>query len=359
VAGPDSAGASVKALWVRAPIWRLFLMTAALLTLLFALFPPRKSMVTTPPAPVAYTGTATYTSNGARQIVGAALPKPPTDTAAAAPMPGALLPAKSKTLGKAPQTAAATTPKTAVLAMVTGNPGGAENESGLSEALIGRLYRGSVRIDGFTVPLPPGDWANLANSTIKQASATGDAHFLGHIRGKRLVGAVRIFAMRSNDRPGEGFDEVKSCTEMNPGRTFATIDDEMTPHGHQACWTIRSVYATPWSQWADHAVKISFLDRAAAGDMTAKGVTYPQDFVSLTFTRTEKWGLLEVMYLFSPEAEGISSNPALAVSESDWTPANIGQYPQKVAYVDKLKAWGVAFWPQFKAAFDQADHAKD
>jgi hypothetical protein len=359
VAGSGSAGESVKALWSRAPIWRLFLMTAALLTLLFALFPPRESMVTTPSSPVAYTGTATYTPQGPRQTVGGEAPKPPTDTAAAPPIPRVSLPARSKALGKAAPTAAATTPRTAVLAMVTPNPGGAENESGLSEALIGRLYRGSVRIDGFTVPLPPGDWANLANSTIKQGSAAGDAHFLGQIRSKRLVGAVRIFALRSNAKPGEGFDDVKSCTEVNPGRTFVSIDDEMVPHDHQACWTIRSIYATPWSQWADRAVKISFLDRAAAGDMTAKGVTYPQDFVSLTFTRTEKWGLLEVMYLFSPEAEGISSNSVLAVSETDWTPANIGHYPEKVAYVDKLKARGVTFWPQFKAAFDQAEHAKD
>ncbi len=95
----------------------------------------------------------------------------------------------------------------------------------------------------------------------------------------------------------------------------------MLPKGHhQACWTIRnSVFATPWSKWADRAVKIVSLDRAAAGDMTAKGVTFPQDFMGLTFTRTEKWGLLEVMYLFSPDADGISSNTALAVGEADWT----------------------------------------
>jgi hypothetical protein len=135
------------------------------------------------------------------------------------------------------------------------------------------------------------------------------------------------------------------------------IDDQMVSHGHQACWTIRTVYATPWSQWADRAVKLATLDRAAAGDMTAKGVTYPQDFLALTFTRTETWGLLEVMYLFSPDAEGLKSNSVLSLSESDWTPAHIGRYPDKVAYVEKMKAWGTTFWPRFKLAFDAADHA--
>jgi hypothetical protein len=319
-------------------------MTAGLLSLLFLLFPPREPVVPAPPR-AAYNGTASYTPRLPQAVA------PAPEPAAAARTAAPTRPAK-------PITSAAA-PKTATLRMVSANPAAAANATGLDDALIGQLYRGSVNIDGFAVPLLPGDWANLAHSTIKQTSAAGHAYFLGQIRNKRLTGAIRIFALRSNDKPGAGFNEVKSCTEVNPGRTFVSIDDAMDPQGHQACWTIRSVYATPWSQWADRTVKISFLDRAAAGDMTAKGVTYPQDFIGLTFTRTEKWGLLEVMYLFSPEAEGIHSNSVLSVSETDWTPANIGQYPPKVAYVDKLKAWGVTFWPKFKSAFDQAEHAKD
>ena len=29
------------------------------------------------------------------------------------------------------------------------------------------------------------------------------------------------------------------------------------------------------------------------------------------------------------------------------------------SYIEKLKAWGLTFWPQFKSAFDHAEHAKD
>ena len=121
---------------------------------------------------------------------------------------------------------------------------------------------------------------------------------------------------------------------------------------YAACWTIRTIYATGWSRWGDRAVKLSAIDRAAAGDMSATGITYPQDFISVQFTRTEAWGLLEVMYLFSPEVEHITSHTVLSINESDWTPANLSRYPEKVAYIDKMKAWGKAFWPQFKQAFD-------
>jgi hypothetical protein len=330
--GPNSAWTSATALWRRAPLWRLVTLTAALLTLIFLLFPPLRAsrdaevpaVNSTSPVDV---DTATYTPPH---------PTPPTTPPAVPPKPS---------VRPVP-------PKTATLSMVRANPH-KPDESGLDEALIGRLYKGSVAVDGYDVPLPQGEWASMAHSTISLPTANGDAHFLGRIRNKRLVGAVRIFAARSKSQPGEGFPEAKSCTEVNPGRTYVAIDDAMVPKGHQACWTIRTVYATPWERWADKAVNLSALDRAAAGDMSAKGVTYPQDFIALTFTRTEQWGLLEVMYLFSPEAEGISSHTALSVGETDWTPANIDRYPEKVAYVAKLKSFGANFWSGFKAAFDQ------
>lgn len=320
---------TLKVLWRRAPIWRFCLMSAALLTLLFALFPPIPATrpVKSPPdnLTMATYQTLAPTSNSS----------PPVTSRPTQP----------------PSPPPSSTPRTANLAMVTAGKTKSSDESGLDPALLGPSYRGAVTIDGFTIPLPPGAWANLAHITIHEQSATGDAHFLGQIRNRRLIGAVRIFAVRSDELPGAGFNEVRSCTETNPGRTFVSIDDEMVPHGHQSCWTIRDVYATPWSQWADRATKLSSLDRAAAGDMAAKGVTFPQDFISLTFTRTETWGLLEVGYLFSPDSEGITSNAVLAVTETDWTPTNINRYPEKLAYIEKLKAWGVLFWPKFKAAF--------
>lgn len=346
-AGMRGGGRSIaRTLWARAPLWRLCVLTAGLLTLLFILFPPGRIELAPPPVPAS---TASYT------------PHPRASSGAAAMAPGApaagatsSAPAASPAAPHSPKirTGALGVPAVGTLAMVTPGTAKHADSSGVDDALVGRLYRGSVSVDGFAVPLPAGDWANLANSTIKIAAGAGNAHFLGRIRDRRLIGAVRIFAVRSSDDPGAGFGEVKSCTEANPARHFVFVDGEMNPQGHQGCWTVRNVYATPWSQWADRNVKISALDRAAAGDMTAKGVSFPQDFVAVTFTRTETWGLLEVMYLFSPEAEGISSNATLSINESDWTAPNVRPFPEKVAYVAKLKAWGTDFWPQFKAAFD-------
>jgi hypothetical protein len=238
--------------------------------------------------------------------------------------------------------------------MVTGSASTQDDLTGLDPALRGRTYSGTARINGYDVTLPKGEWIKLANSTIKLESATGEMFFLGRVRDKRLVGALRIFAMRSKNLPGDGFPEAKSCTEVNPYRIAVTIDEPLVPHGHQACWTIRNVYAEGFSRWADRAARMTALDRAAAGDMAAKGVTYPQDMISLTFTRAESWGALEVGYLFSPEAEGLRSTTVLSVSDSDWTAQNLAHEPDKAAYIEKLKGWGDAQWLRFKTAFEQA-----
>jgi hypothetical protein len=237
--------------------------------------------------------------------------------------------------------------------MVTGHADASPDPSGLDAALRGTAYRGTARIDGYDVPLPPGDWLKLAFSTINAPGSAGEMFFLGQVRDKRLVGAMRIFAGRSKSLPGDGFNEVKSCSEVNPYRIHAVLDEPLAPHGHQACWTIRNVYAEGWSHWGDRASHLSTLDRAAAGDMAAKGVTYPQDMVMLTFTRTETWGLLEIGYLFSPDAEGIRSTTVLSVADSDWTAQNLAHEPDKAAYVARLKTWGDAQWPRIKSAFAQ------
>lgn len=97
------------------------------------------------------------------------------------------------------------------------------------------------------------------------------------------------------------------------------------------------------------------LDRAAGGDLTAKGVSFPQDLLSVRFTRSTKTGFLEAAYMFSPDAAGITSHIAPSVMDSDWTAANIQHYPDKLAFQAKMKTWGEMFWPRFKAAFAQGD----
>lgn len=346
---PRPAGpfATARTLWRRAPAWRLLVLNASLSTLLFVLF-ARPSMPANGDrlAKLASLEKTTYVPPPAA----APASEPTPAIASTAPVPPAA--AASAPVAKAsPVPPPARPPRPATLAMVTGNADSNADASGLDPALRGRTYSATAHINGFDVALPKGDWITLANSSVNLPSASGEVFFLGQVRNKRLVGALRIFAIRSKSLPGEGFDEVKSCSETNPYRIAVTIDEPLAAHGHQACWTMRNIYSEGLSHWGDRAAHLSAIDRAAGGDMAAKGVTYPQDMISLTFTRTETWGVLEVGYLFSPEADGYQSTTVLSVRDSDWTAQNLAHEPDKAAYIEKLKAWGSAQWPLFKAAF--------
>jgi hypothetical protein len=206
--------------------------------------------------------------------------------------------------------------------------------------------------NGFHVPLPPGEWAVLATSNIfvkSNPQNAGTTYFIGKIEKGRLVGALQINALRTPAAAPTGFDEFKACS--NPDNLF-TNKEAVAPFDHQACWVIHSFFTPPWLQWGDKGFPMENLMRAAAGDLAAKGVTYPQDLVAVQFIRSEKWGVLNATYLFSPEQDGIQSTVVPTFRDADWFARNVQRFPEKLAYVEKLRKWGDVFWPRFKAAFD-------
>lgn len=345
-----------KSLWARAPVWRVCVSAAALSTVVVVCFPPKwreADVIPAPPLPEA----VSYRSP--QPAVGAPVSTPTpavTEARAAVATPATVASATTRTKQAVPQNAAAATnlatraPATAAISMAVPGAAAKPDISGLDGALLGRTYRQLIPVEGFNVPLPPGQWAVLANSSAHVRRASGMAYFLGRIEHKRLVGAIRLFALRSDDQPGAGFPAANGCTTGNPNLNYLYMDS-VTAFDHQGCWLINNYFTPPLQQWADRAIKISALDRAAAGDLAAKGVTYPQDMVDVRFTRAETWGVLEVSYLFNPEVEGISSNTALSARESDWHAPNAPRFPAKAAYLAKMQVWGEEFWPKFQQAF--------
>jgi hypothetical protein len=357
-----AANRKPDSLWSRAPLWRASLSVAVLLSIGVVCFPPSWRTVDSKPLPT-MPESISYQAPPA-PVVRHAEPVAPVVTAAA-PQPAATQTASAATVAReaakgrqtkaalatADSKAASQAPVNAQISMAVPTAASSSDVSGLNSAFVGRTYRQSIAVAGYEVPLPPGQWAMLANSTIRMHGATGIAYFLGRIEHRRLVGVVRVFAMHTDDQPGAGFPAAAGCTSGNHGVNYLALDS-VTPFGHQACWLINNYFTPPWQQWADRAMKISALDRAAAGDLAAKGVDYPQDLVDVRFTRAETWGLLEVSYLFDPELDGIKSGTVLSVRDSEWHASNAERFPDKLAYIARMREWGEGFWPKFQAAFD-------
>lgn len=247
----------------------------------------------------------------------------------------------------APAASSAAPAHAAALALAT--PDNTPANGQLPNALGGRTFDGSIHVDNYKVPLPSGEWVILSNGRYHTPLATGEAVLLGQIHNRRLVGAIRIATLRSIRLNEADFPpRIKGCA----GDTSLYVDPARENDGaHQACWSIDSVFTLPMQRWADRSTKLDPLMRAAAGDLAAKGVSYPQDLVRIHMTLTESWGVLEVSYMFSPEASGIHSNDARSVNDTDWTPSNIGRYPDKLAYIEKMKTWGSHMWPSLKSDF--------
>jgi len=345
-----------RRLWTRAPLWRLIGMSAAALMLLFVLFsryPADRS------ASTGSTGNARYISQAsnsapaginAANMAAASTVRAPSH-AVSADTPSHVLSAKGSPPLRASRLAASI-PKAHTASLSLATPDSQLNaSSGLDSGLAGRSYSGSMRVNGFSVPLPTGNWLMLANDNVKLPTAAGELIYIGQIAKKRLIGLIRITAVRSLEQPGTGFRVAPGCIDHQEDNNYV-MSEEMIPNGHQACWIIGITNTNSLQQWADRAAKIDSLNRAAAGDLAAKGVSYPQDLIDVRFTRAETWGVLEVKYFFSPETAGITSNEALSPRDSDWFVQNISRFPEKQAYVDKLKQWATQFWPRFKSAFD-------
>jgi len=360
-----SGEGAFKSLWRRAPLWRFCLLSAALLTLLFSLFPPGPRQDAILPVPPLSANQATYSPP---QRVARDTP-PPTAQPQASPQAAtepvhATAPnrqakngAPSTPVSPPPRQAVAPPinagPKTAELSLAPpGNVGAKQDGPGAVEGQRDRIHSGSISVSGFKLPLPPGDWAMLANSSLAIPNSSGMGYFLGRIEGKRLTGAVIVYALKSTLKPGTGFEIFRGCNDPN---AIFVANEGAVPLDHQACWIIHTYFTPPWQQWGDRAVKIATLTRSAAGDMSAKGVSYPQDLLAVQFFRAEKWGMINASYLFSPESEGIKSNTAPTPRDADWSPSNIQRYPEKVAYAGKLKDWGASFWPRFKEAFSEGE----
>jgi hypothetical protein len=220
-------GECVRALWARAPWWRFCALSAALLTLLFVLFPPEPHEAN----PVGQ-GQATYT--------------PPPVTAGGSAQP--TLPAEPP----------AASPHTADLSLATPDSeanAAIREETGIDPAVLGHLYGGSLKMAGFDVPLPGKHWIMFAQMKLTAPHGEGMAYFLGRVAHRRLMEALVVNALRpkpDDEMAGALSDRVKQFK----GLFKAEECNAATPHG---CWLVYGLFTWQWGQWGNRNVTMDNL----------------------------------------------------------------------------------------------------
>lgn len=291
----------VASLWSRAPWWRASVLGTLALTALFITFGPLyrpQAVMNLPPM----AEVVTYT--------------PPGGSTAA---PGNM--------------AIFTTAEPPVVAMPSTRP-----------------FTNSFAMDGFELPLPPGQWLTLAGGDAREGNAVGKHYLLGQIEHGRLMAAVQVTSLRNRTQLLSFHG--KGCDALHGPSVYSQELEPASSADHQSCWRLSHVFTPPLQHWHDAAVPMSMLMRTGAATLAASHVGYAQDYVQVEFIRAEPWGLLEASYWFNPEREGIASDPAELPGNSNWRAGNVSRYPEKLAFIDGLKQWGGIFRERFDRAFD-------
>lgn len=213
-------------------------------------------------------------------------------------------------------------------------PQGVAQPQALPDSMIGRISHGSITVSGQSIPLPDGAWTTLALFKGSQA-APGDSMVLGQIVSGQLKRMVAIHAYRKP--PGASFKAtpMKTCSRQDMAFVENTGDVADSPR----CW------------WVNHATSIwdeQALLRSANLELAQRKVNFSSVFMNVGFHRANPDGAATAFYYFDPAEAGIASS-ATQWQSSEWHKSRISADPQRLAYIEKLVAWGRGWAPIYFA----------
>ena len=216
---------------------------------------------------------------------------------------------------------------------------GAEDDADAT-TLAGKTVTGNVVARGRSVPLPPGQWIILAHVPAHGPGGV-ESLFLVQVRRDKLSRAVLVEAGAQAGDSTAGFPRSAQCARA--GLLYVkTISNE--EFGRQDCWTIDHDASTGSERDGSPIV------RAAIAELEQRGVKYPPVLLSAFFRLADRQSFLNAVYEFNPDTDGITSKPA-PWDESEWNRNHIHQSPDKIAYVEKLRAWAEAWHPAVREGF--------
>jgi hypothetical protein len=151
--------------------------------------------------------------------------------------------------------------------------------------------------------------------------------FLAHIESGKLFGFIWIAGNADLSRSGWILDSFCKRNDI----LFSIVD--AFSQNDERCWSINHNVMTRGSNTSAAASALyTFVEQnhiAMPGTMITVGMRWHD---SSTFTK--------VVYYFNPEFEGLAPSTQLDWRTNDWHLDRIANFPDRVAYIEKLKAWG-------------------
>ena len=221
------------------------------------------------------------------------------------------------------------------------SPAPSDAEMGGRVPKIGHHYRGSVPYLGRDLPLPDGDWILLVREVVyarpqpdptKPVQPPRDHIALVRRDNGVLTGLIEAFGNPDGKPSPIGWPLDAICGSDTVIRSDVRKAD---PRGDQDCMAVNFINTTRFRD----AGAPRFLRSLAVG-LDGLNLLPPAIMVGVVIAEADPTHLLTVSVFLNPDAAGITPDHAVQRARSDWASFNLPHDPAKLAYVEKLEAWG-------------------
>jgi hypothetical protein len=202
---------------------------------------------------------------------------------------------------------------------------------------VGTKVSGVVQVGVSQVPIGPGDWV-VMSSLVHSSSGNSTSLppiadiVIGEVKSGVITRAIAI-ASNMDAGPSGGWVRWSDCDRRDMIYAYADRNYNMRD---QVCWNINHYVTTLDSDRGMFAEANKFMDR--------NGWQRPLTTMTVGYGLVSGDSFLLVRYFFNPEVSGIAP-AAGAWRVNEWHRDRYRTDPKKVAYVEKLRAWGEAMLP--------------
>jgi hypothetical protein len=230
--------------------------------------------------------------------------------------------------------------------------------SGLADAAesflkTGQSYQSAIEFSsGFKLPLPDGPWSLIGYQKTKDNN-DHDVYSLV-LAGPLSTAPFKVMEVQFVDtytggyqRDVTGFDLSTECSRTNVA--YVVLVSNLREA--QECWMVNHETGHNWAASSTPRLK------DAADFLKAARIQMPTTMIFTWHHLASRTNQIDVKAWYDPAAEDIRPVREVAWAVSDWQKDRMLADPAKVAYIEKVKAWGADWHKYIKAGFQKTFNA--
>lgn len=210
----------------------------------------------------------------------------------------------------------------------------------LHEQPVGTRVTGNFQLGAVTVPLPQGEWTLTGRGKPTVNGAHGridiaEVYLTEAIEGKS---ARTVYARANFKGQGSGFGWVRDKNVCDRKNVVHVISDQNFNAKDTKCWIVNHVIDSSPSNPSE-AFQENFRT------LTERKWMFPKLRIVADFYLTDSNNQVFARYSVDPEVAGVPQGSVARWESSEWNVTRIGHFPERVAFVDKMRIYGEEMLP--------------